>query len=248
MKYYILFGPPGAGKGTQAEHMAPEYNLLHISTGELLRSEIAAGTPLGKIAEELIDKGNFVPDQVVEDMLFSTFDATKGVEGFLLDGFPRTIAQAEALEKRLGASGESVTAVLSLHIPDAVIYDEQPVDLTQSCRQRIRWAKGYLQVFRNDTPFGKHFSDSCVVIDVFLGNAFLSLKILGLNVDAGHFCGEVFGLNGDGGQEISQGTALRCSQPFLHHTGAQSEERLIPFGSDDSKSLFIHTSFIKNTR
>lgn len=123
MKYYILFGPPGAGKGTQAEHMAPEYNLLHISTGELLRSEIAAGTPLGKIAEELIDKGNFVPDQVVEDMLFSTFDATKGVEGFLLDGFPRTIAQAEALEKRLGASGESVTAVLSLHIPDAVIYE-----------------------------------------------------------------------------------------------------------------------------
>ena len=123
MKYYILFGPPGAGKGTQAEHMSPEYNLLHISTGELLRSEIAAGTQLGKIAEELIDKGNFVPDQVVEDMLFSTFDATKGVDGFLLDGFPRTIAQAEALEKRLGAAGEKVTAVLSLHIPDAVIYE-----------------------------------------------------------------------------------------------------------------------------
>lgn len=123
MKYFILFGPPGAGKGTQAVPMAAKYSLLHISTGELLRSEIAAGTPLGKKAEALIDKGNFVPDQMVEDMLFSAFDAATGVEGFLLDGFPRTISQAEALENRLKASGESVTAVLSLHIPDALIYE-----------------------------------------------------------------------------------------------------------------------------
>lgn len=123
MKYFIIFGPPGAGKGTQAVPMSEKYHLLHISTGDLLRSEIAAGTPLGKKAGELIDKGNFVPDQMVEDMLFSAFDAAEGVEGFLLDGFPRTIAQAEVLENRLKASGESVTAVLSLHIPDAVIYE-----------------------------------------------------------------------------------------------------------------------------
>ena len=122
MKYYIIFGPPGAGKGTQAEPMSQKHNLLHISTGDMLRHEIAAGTPLGKIAAELIDKGNFVPDQVVEDMLFSTFDAAKGVDGFLLDGFPRTLEQAQALEKRLGKAGERVTAVLSLHIPDELIY------------------------------------------------------------------------------------------------------------------------------
>lgn len=123
MKYYIIFGPPGAGKGTQAVPMSEKYHLLHISTGDLLRSEIAAGTPLGKKAEELIDKGNFVPDEMVEAMLFSAFDAAKGVDGFLLDGFPRTIAQAEVLENRLKAAGEGVTAVLSLHIPDTVIYD-----------------------------------------------------------------------------------------------------------------------------
>lgn len=121
MKYFILFGPPGAGKGTQAGAMVEKYNLKHISTGELLRGEIAEGTELGKKAKALIDAGALVPDEVVEGMIESAFAKTKGVAGFLLDGFPRTIAQAEALDAILAKNGEAVTGVVSLMIPDEMI-------------------------------------------------------------------------------------------------------------------------------
>lgn len=121
MKYYILFGPPGAGKGTHAGAIAQKYNLKHISTGELLRAEIAAGTELGKQAKSLIDAGSLVPDEVVEGMIESTFNNTTGVSGFLLDGFPRNIAQAEDLDKILEKRGEGVTAVVSLMISDDLI-------------------------------------------------------------------------------------------------------------------------------
>lgn len=123
MKYYVLFGPPGAGKGTQAGAMVERYKLCHISTGELLRSEIATGTPLGLQAKELIDNGNLVPDQVVEDMIEAKFQSEKDVEGFLLDGFPRTIAQADALNAMLAKRGEKVTACVSLMIPDAMVHE-----------------------------------------------------------------------------------------------------------------------------
>ena len=121
MKYYILFGPPGAGKGTQSGAMVENYNLKHLSTGELLRAEIAAGTELGLKAKSLIDAGSLVPDEVVEGMIETQFNTVKGVEGFLLDGFPRTIAQAEALDAMLAKRGEEVTAVISLMIPDDMI-------------------------------------------------------------------------------------------------------------------------------
>ncbi len=123
MKYYVLFGPPGAGKGTQAGSMAERYNLCHLSTGELLRSEISAGTELGLKAKKLIEGGNLVPDEVVEGMIEAKFENTSGVDGFLLDGFPRTIAQARSLDRILAARGESVTACISLMIPDALIHE-----------------------------------------------------------------------------------------------------------------------------
>ncbi len=123
MKYYILFGPPGAGKGTQAGAMVARYNLCHLSTGELLRSEIAAGTALGLKAKALIEAGELVPDEVVEGMIEAKFKGTEGVDGFLLDGFPRTIAQAEALDKMLAKTEESVTACVSIMIPDALIQE-----------------------------------------------------------------------------------------------------------------------------
>ena len=123
MKYYVLFGPPGAGKGTQATAMVEKYNLHHISTGALLRKEIAAGTELGTLAKGLIEKGNLVPDEVVEAMIENEFRTVKGVEGFLLDGFPRTLPQAEELDKILAKTSEEVTATVSIMIPDAMIME-----------------------------------------------------------------------------------------------------------------------------
>ena len=121
MKYYILFGPPGAGKGTHAGAIAQKYNLKHISTGELLRAEIAAGTELGKQAKTLIDAGSLVPDSVVEGMIETAFDTVKDVDGFLLDGFPRNLSQAADLDRILEKRGESVTAVAGLMISDDMI-------------------------------------------------------------------------------------------------------------------------------
>ena len=121
MKYYILFGPPGAGKGTQAGAISKKYNLKHISTGEMLRAEIAAGTELGKQAKELIDAGNLVPDSVVEGMIENTFNTYKDVAGFLLDGFPRTLGQASDLDEMLARRGEKVNAVISIMIKDETI-------------------------------------------------------------------------------------------------------------------------------
>ena len=112
MKYYILFGPPGAGKGTQATAMVEKYNLHHISTGALLRKEIAAGTELGQLAKSLIEKGCLVPDEVVEGMIENEFKTVTGVDGFLLDGFPRTLPQADALDKILEKTGSEVTATV----------------------------------------------------------------------------------------------------------------------------------------
>lgn len=123
MKYFILFGPPGAGKGTQAGAMVERFNLRHLSTGELLRAEIAAGTPLGQLAHTLIDKGNLVPDEVVEGMIEAQFNSAKDVDGFVLDGFPRTVAQAEVLGKMLSDRGEALTGVISIMIPDEMVYD-----------------------------------------------------------------------------------------------------------------------------
>ena len=122
MKYYILFGPPGAGKGTHASTIAEKYNLRHVSTGELLRAEIAAGTQLGLEAKSLIAEGKLVPDEVVEGMIESTFNKVTGVAGFLLDGFPRTLAQAQALDDILAKRGEQVTAIVSIMIPDEMVF------------------------------------------------------------------------------------------------------------------------------
>jgi adenylate kinase len=112
----ILFGPPGSGKGTQSEKLIATYGLKHLSTGDLLRSEIAAATPLGMEAKNLMDKGQLVPDEVVIGMISSALDANPDAKGFLFDGFPRTGAQAEALDKLLDLKKTSIAAMLALEV------------------------------------------------------------------------------------------------------------------------------------
>ena len=112
----ILFGPPGSGKGTQSERLISKYGLKHLSTGDLLRSEIAGQTPLGLAAKSFMDKGQLVPDEVVIEMISSALDNNPQANGFLFDGFPRTTAQAEALDKLLSQKGTSIAVVLALQV------------------------------------------------------------------------------------------------------------------------------------
>jgi len=114
----ILFGPPGSGKGTQSERLISKYGLKHLSTGDLLRSEIAAQSPLGLAAKSFMDKGQLVPDEVVIEMISSALDNNPQANGFLFDGFPRTNAQAEALDKLLNQKGTSIAIVLALQVTE----------------------------------------------------------------------------------------------------------------------------------
>lgn len=117
----ILFGPPGSGKGTQAVQLAEKYGLLHISTGDLFRYEMGNDTPLGKEAKSYISKGELVPDSVTIGMLKNKVNANPDVGGYIFDGFPRTIAQAEALNVFLSEKGQKVAGLLSLKVEDSEI-------------------------------------------------------------------------------------------------------------------------------
>jgi len=113
----VLFGPPGAGKGTQSERLIEKYQLVHLSTGDILRNEIANGTPLGMEAKKLMDQGILVPDEVVIGMIDARIDANRNAKGFIFDGFPRTAAQAEVLDKLLAQKNTSISMMLSLEVP-----------------------------------------------------------------------------------------------------------------------------------
>jgi adenylate kinase len=118
MFHIILFGPPGSGKGTQSEKLIASYGLKHLSTGDLLRNEIANKTPLGLEAKSLMDKGQLVPDAVVIGMISAALDANPEVKGFLFDGFPRTTAQAEALDKLLKLKNSEIGVFLALQVSE----------------------------------------------------------------------------------------------------------------------------------
>ena len=112
----VLFGPPGAGKGTQSQKLIDKYQLVHLSTGDILRSEIANQTVLGMEAKKLMDQGILVPDEVVIGMIGSRLEATPQAKGFIFDGFPRTKAQAEALDALLLQKGTAITLMLALEV------------------------------------------------------------------------------------------------------------------------------------
>ncbi|MFZ5973568.1 MAG: adenylate kinase [Bacteroidota bacterium] len=113
----VLFGPPGAGKGTQSENIIKKYNLSHISTGDLFRRHLKEGTPLGKLAQQFMDEGKLVPDQVVIDMVDDKIRNDGKVNGYIFDGFPRTVAQAEALDQLMNSKGTPISCMISLEVP-----------------------------------------------------------------------------------------------------------------------------------
>lgn len=166
----ILFGPPGSGKGTQSEKLIEKYKFKHLSTGDLLRSEIAQQTPLGMEAKSLMDKGQLVPDEVVIGMISTALDANKGVNGFLFDGFPRTTAQAEALDKLLDFNKTSIGVVLFLQVPQEELISRMVNRAKTSGRsddadenvQRKR-----LEVYTRDTlPVASHYRKSDKVVEI----------------------------------------------------------------------------------
>lgn len=114
----VLFGPPGAGKGTQSQKLIEKHGLIHLSTGDLLRGEIAQGTKLGLEAKKLMDEGMLVPDEVVIGMISNKLDANKDAEGFIFDGFPRTVAQAEALDQLLKSKASAISGMIALEVND----------------------------------------------------------------------------------------------------------------------------------
>jgi len=114
----ILFGPPGAGKGTQSAKLIEKYSLTHISTGDLFRKHLKEGTPLGKLAREYMDKGNLVPDKVVIDMVDDKISNSGKISGIIFDGFPRTIAQAEALDSLLAKKRAPIKVLVELMVPE----------------------------------------------------------------------------------------------------------------------------------
>ncbi len=150
----ILFGPPGSGKGTQAAKLVEKYDLLHISTGDLFRHEMGNDTPLGKKAKGYIQKGELVPDEVTVGMLRNKVEANPDVPGYIFDGFPRTVAQAEALDDLLEEMDTEVSELIMLDVPD----DEIVKRILQRGKTSGRAddtdetiIRNRIQVFKNET-------------------------------------------------------------------------------------------------
>lgn len=116
MTNFLIFGPPGSGKGTQSVRLASKFNLIHLSTGDMLREEVAAQTELGKTVESIMKRGELVPDEVVIQMIAERLDANPGAKGFIFDGFPRTVDQARALDDTLAEKDTSISKMLMLEV------------------------------------------------------------------------------------------------------------------------------------
>jgi len=164
----ILFGPPGSGKGTQSEKLIARYGFKHLSTGDLLRAEIANKTPLGIEAKSLMDKGQLVPDEVVIGMIDSALDANPGVPGFLFDGFPRTTAQAVALDNLLKLRQSKIGVVLFLQVPDEELISRLMNRAKTSGRSDDAddsVLRKRLDVYKRDTlPVAEHYGKQEIVV------------------------------------------------------------------------------------
>ena len=165
----VLLGPPGAGKGTQAARLVQKFNIPQLSTGDMLRAAVEAGTPIGRQAKAIMESGALVPDEVVIGIIDQRIDAADCANGFILDGFPRTVPQAEALRALLARKGQELNAVVELMVDESVLVDRM--------RQRVAEAiaagaevraddnpesfKARLETYRRQTaPVSQHYLEA----------------------------------------------------------------------------------------
>ena len=166
----VIFGAPGSGKGTQSAKLIDEYGLYHISTGEVLRAQIAQGTELGKIADSYISKGQLIPDDLMIQILDDVLEQNaKDVKGVVFDGFPRTIPQAIALKELLSKRGTDLHAVVGLEVPEEELVDRMIKRGQQTGRadDNIDTIKNRLQVYHNQTkPLQQYYKDEGIYIAI----------------------------------------------------------------------------------
>lgn len=158
----VLFGPPGAGKGTQSEKLINKYNLTHISTGDLFRKHLGEGTELGKTAQKYMDEGNLVPDEIVIGMVDDKIHSTPNTNGFIFDGFPRTIAQANALDDLMQKNNTQINTMLALNVPEEELTKRILNRGKTSGRaddQNMEKIKTRLRVYNNETTPVASFYD-----------------------------------------------------------------------------------------
>ncbi len=165
----ILFGPPGAGKGTQANKIAEAYGTAHISTGDMLRAAVKNKTELGELAKSYMDKGELVPDGVVIGIIKDRIGEKDAQDGFMLDGFPRTVPQAEALSEMLNSEGESIDAVVSIEVGDEEIItrilERQKIEGRQDDTEDV--VRNRLSVYRNQTePLKSYYADEGILYEI----------------------------------------------------------------------------------
>jgi adenylate kinase len=159
----VLFGPPGSGKGTQAAKLVEKYGIEHLSTGDVIRGEIRAGTPLGQSVQGFIEKGHLAPDELIIDIIGHYLSTHRGVAGNIFDGFPRTIPQAEAFDEMLKANGSTVTLMISLEVPDSELVDR----ILLRGRESGRADDADIEVIRNRIRVYKE--QTAVVADYYAG-------------------------------------------------------------------------------
>ena len=156
----VLFGPPGAGKGTQAARLVEKYHLVHLSTGDIFRSNIKEGTNLGQLAKSYIDKGALVPDEVTIGMLEAEVNSNSNAKGFIFDGFPRTSAQAEALDDFLNSKGTEVSSMLALEVDENELITrllERGKSSGRADDQDTSIIKNRIQVYEDETAVLKTY-------------------------------------------------------------------------------------------
>jgi len=148
--HLVLLGPPGGGKGTQAKKLQEEYGLVQLSTGDMLRAAVASGTEIGKRAKDVMEKGQLVSDDIVVGIIAERIEEPDAKKGFILDGFPRTVAQAEALEKMLAQKGLKIDAAIEIRVPDELIVNR--IDGRFTC---ARCGEGYNDHFHRPKVDGR---------------------------------------------------------------------------------------------